>query len=78
MANYALVNKNTGIVDMVVAWNGNEQNWRPDEIYTPILLKDTPGDPAMNWSYDNGIFTPPPEIEAIALPQSTASGVETI
>jgi hypothetical protein len=78
MANYALVNKNTNIVDMVVAWDGNEEGWRPDEIYLPILLQNVSGDPAMGWSYDGALFAPPPEIEPIALPQSTVSGAETI
>jgi len=78
MANYALVNKETNIVDMVIAWDGDEEGWRPAEIYTPILLQDIPGDPATGWSYDNGVFTRPPEVEPTILPQSTVSGVETL
>ena len=78
MANYALVNKETNIVDMVIAWDGDEEGWRPDEIYTPILLQDIPGDPATGWSYANDIFTPPPEIESVPLTQPTVSGAETL
>lgn len=78
MANYALVNKNTNVVDMVVAWDGDENGWRPDEIYLPILLQDTPGDPAMGWSYVDGVFTPPPDTEVVVLPQPTVGGAETL
>lgn len=47
--NYLLVNKQTGIVENEVFWDGNLETWSPPEIYTPFQQNTSP---SCVWVYE--------------------------
>ncbi len=55
MANYAIINIETGIVENVSVWDGIEP-WSPPDGY--IAIETTTAGPG--WSYADGEFFPPP------------------
>jgi hypothetical protein len=58
MSRFAMVDA-AGFVVNVIAWDGNEQTWRPPEGHTMVgLEEDAPVGPG--WSYEDGEFTAPP------------------
>ena len=57
MARYAMVNEQSGIVTVIVEWNGDLKRWQP-----PPLHKMVESDEAKpGWSYHDEQFKPPDE-----------------
>lgn len=50
MAAYFLVNKETNIVENIVEWDGNTDNWQPPETYLALPVETTP---ASDWTWDH-------------------------
>lgn len=57
--NYAIVDA-TGMVINVTAWDG-ESEWTPPENTVAIKCGDSGA--GIGWTYNDGVFTPPPEPE---------------
>jgi len=53
---YVVINISTGLVENMILWDGNVDNWQPDEGYI-VIQSDIA---QTGWSYLEGVFTAPP------------------
>jgi len=60
MYRYALINKQTNIVDNTVVWDGTDC-WTPPDTHTAVNIENTKA--GVNWKYENGTFTAPVRTE---------------
>lgn len=76
--NYALINKETNVVDNICAWDGNTQTWTPPSTHDAIRVPDDIGI-GVGWTYENGAFVEPVYPEVVAAEgQANVSGAETL
>ena len=76
--NYALVNKETNVVDNVCAWDGNTQTWTPPSTHDVVLVPSNIGI-GVSWTYENGVFVEPVYPEVVAAEnQPTSQGAQTL